>query len=174
MRGVGIAGLVVAGSVGIASIAPADEMPRSGKVKLQISQTQYASQDLQLDHDTGFGSIEFGGITRNVDGARWFDHMTQRCTGQYYRAPLNAPASNGACLLTDILGDHIMVVYRATAPRAGVQRLIGGTGRYAGISGNGTYTTTKLRPPTVDVEFWLTDLELEYELAGTGRPRPEP
>ena len=56
VRLVGIAGLVVAGSVGIASIAPADEMPRSGKVKLQISQMQYASQDLQLDHDTGFGS----------------------------------------------------------------------------------------------------------------------
>ena len=126
-------------------------MPRSGKVKLQISQMQYASQDLQLDHDTGFGSIEFGGIPRNVDGADWFDHMTQRCTGQYYRAPLNPPASNGACLLTDILGDRIMVVYRGTAPRAGVQRLIGGTGRYAGISGNGSYTTTKLRPPSCDL-----------------------
>ena len=169
MRGVGIALLVVAGVAGGAAIAPADELPLSGKVKLQISQMQYASRDLRLDHDTGFGGIEFGGVTRNVDGTGWFDRMTQSCTGQYYLAEMGAPAPNGACLLADIHGDRIMLVYRGTTPRAGVQRLIGGTGRYAGISGNGTYTITKLRSPTVGVEFWLTDLELEYELDRSSR-----
>ena len=103
-------------------------------------------------------------MTRNVDGQPWFDRMTQRCTGQYYQAENNPPAANGAFLLSDLLGDRMIVAYRATAPRAGVQRIIGGTGRYKGITGQGTYTTVKLRPPTVGVEFWLTELELEYEL----------
>jgi hypothetical protein len=160
MRGVSV-GIVLIGGLGT---AVADELPRAGKVRLEIAQVQFASRDLHLDHDTGAGGIEFGGVTRNVDGQPWFDRMTQRCTGQYYQAENNPPAANGACLLSDLLGDRMIVAYRATAPRAGVQRIIGGTGRYKGITGQGTYTTVKLRPPTVGVEFWLTELELEYEL----------
>jgi hypothetical protein len=164
MRDLGIALLVAAGLGGASSIAPADELPRTGKVKLQISQLQYSSEDLRLDHDTGFGNVEFAGVTRNVDGKSWFDRMTERCTGQYYVAETGAPPPNGACLYTDIYGDCMVVAYRGTAQRAGVQRIIGGTGRYAGIFGQGTYTATKLRSPTVGLEFWLTDVELEYEL----------
>ena len=160
MRAIWI-GMVLVGGLGA---AVAEELPRSGKVRLQIAQVQYASRDLQLDHDTGSGSIEFAGVTRNLEGQPWLDRMTQRCTGQYYRADVNPPAANGACLYTDLLGDRMIVAYRGTGPRAGVQRIIGGTGRYAGITGQGSYTTTKLRPPTVGLEFWLTDLELEYEL----------
>lgn len=164
MRGIGVVLLVAASIAGGVSLALADELPRSGKVRLQISQVQYASQDLQLDHNTGFGSIEFGGVTRNLDGNSWFDRMTQRCTGQYYLAEIGPPAPNGACLYADLNGDRMMVVYRGTAERAGIQRIIGGTGRYAGITGQGSYTTTKLRPPAVGQGFWLTDIELEFQL----------
>ena len=156
--------LAAAAMAATAAIGVTQELPRSGKVRLQISQVQYASRDLQLDHGTGSGSIEFAGVTRNIDGQPWFDRMTQRCTGQYYQASLNPPAANGSCLYTDLLGDRMLIAYRATAPRAGVQRIISGTGRYARISGQGTYNIIKLRPPTVGLEFWLTDIELEYEL----------
>ena len=164
MRGVAVALLAAAWFASVDGLANAQDLPRSGKVRLEIAQVQYASRDLQLDHDTGSGSIEFAGVTRNLDGEPWFDRMTQRCTGQYYQADNNPPAANGACLLTDLLGDRIMLAYRGTAPRAGVQRIIGGSGRYSGITGQGTFTTIKLRPPTVGLEFWLTNVEFDYEL----------
>jgi hypothetical protein len=141
----------------------AQEMPRSGKVELQITHMQFESHDLDLDHNSSAGSLEYAGVTREIEGSGWFDQLSMRCTGQYYRARNNPPASNGACLYSNLLGDRLLVTWRETAPLAGVQRILGGTGRFAGISGQGTYTSTKLHSPTVGLEFWLTDVELEYQ-----------
>ena len=56
MRGVWV-GIVLIGGLGT---AVADELPRAGKVRLEIAQVQFASRDLHLDHDTGSGASSSG------------------------------------------------------------------------------------------------------------------
>ena len=147
-----------------ASAGEVQKLPPSGKAKFQVSYVQYAGRDIQLDGNSGFGTFEFAGITRNIEGKGWFDRMTEHCTGQYYWAQKVSTPTNGSCLYVDADGDKVMVNWTGTEPYDGTKHIVGGTGKYAGITGEGTFDGTQLKAPAEGMDLFLTDVELDFQL----------
>jgi hypothetical protein len=141
-----------------------EKLPVSGKAKFQVSYIQYASRDLQLADDAGFGTFEVAGLTRNVEGKSWFDRMTEHCVGQYYWGDNVDVPTNGACLYLDADGDKVMINFTGAGPGGGTKQVVGGTGKYAGISGKGTYTTVELKTPAEGVMAYLVDVDLDFQI----------
>jgi hypothetical protein len=86
---------------------------------------------------------ELVGITRNIDGQKFFDGMTARCI-QYEETLGSVADYNGACVETDSDGDKVFSTYKS---KGRLQTLVGGTGKYKGISGTGSYTGKFLPSP---------------------------
>lgn len=150
--------------LGVVQAGEVEKLPPSGKVRFQVSYVQFAGRDVEMGDRAGFGTFEFGGITRNLDGKSWFDRMTEHCTGQYYWGGNASPPSNGSCLYVDADGDQVMVNWSTTAPYDGTKQIVGGTGKYAGITGKGTFDGTQLKTAAAGMDYFLTDVELEFQL----------
>jgi hypothetical protein len=167
MRNV-MAMLLAAACIGGVSLSAAagevEKLPQSGKAKFQVSYVQWTGRDIQLDDKAGFGTFEFAGITRNVDGKPWFDRMTEHCTGQYYFDEKGLAPTNGSCLYVDADGDKVMINWTDTGSNAGKKQVVGGTGKYAGITGQGTYKGTDLKDPAEGMDLWLTDVDLDFQM----------
>ncbi len=87
---------------------------------------------------------ELVGITRNTDGQKFFDGMTVRCIA--YAETLGKVAdTNGACIETDSDGDKVFTTFKGGSVR--LHTLVGGTGKYKGISGTAAYTGKPLPSP---------------------------
>jgi hypothetical protein len=150
--------------VGAVYAGQVEKLPPSGKVSFQVSYVQFDSRDVVMGDRAGFGSFEFGGITRNMDGKSWFDRMSEHCTGQYYWGGGSSPPANGSCLYVDADGDQVMVNWSTTAPYDGTKQIVGGTGKYVGITGKGTFDGTQLKTAAAGMDYFLTDVELEFQI----------
>jgi hypothetical protein len=91
-----------------------------------------------------FASYEIDGVTRNDAGAPMFDSFGQRCIG-FAELLDNEPQHGlGTCTFTDRVGDHIFGRYSSGKGNSkdgehGTYELIGGSGKFAGITGSGEY-----------------------------------
>ena len=165
-----IATAVLAATLGLGSpldavAAQVEKLPASGKARFQVSYVQWApAREITLGDAAGIGTIEMAGITRNTDGKPWFDRMTERCAGQYYWGDHNQTPGTGTCLYVDADGDQVMVNWKITAPYDGTKQIVGGTGKYAGITGQGTYKGTDLKSPGAGMDLFLTDVELDFQI----------
>jgi hypothetical protein len=117
------------------------DMPRQGSATYVA---YYLNHELtQIDmNDQGTSSlIEGFGITRNMSGQKLFDRMSVHCIF-YEQARDGQYSEAGACTEIDPDGDKINLTFQT-----GTQTLIGGTGKYKGITGSGTFTGHPLRAP---------------------------
>ena len=75
---------------------------------------------------------------------RCHDRLALRCLGIYDDAG-KAPErqEHGACTFTDNDGDKIMATYERKTAEGGIETLVAGTGRFAGISGTGEWIVLK-------------------------------
>jgi hypothetical protein len=80
--------------------------------------------------------VEMTGVTRNTMGQSPFDNMSARCLILSSVIGGKAGAA-GACSETDSDGDIVFTSFEGDA-----HKLIGGTGKYKGISGSTIYTLT--------------------------------
>lgn len=159
------AALLAAGSAPTASAADATpKPPASGKARFQVSYVQYADHFVQLDEKNSFGAMEFAGTTRSLDGQPWFDRMSERCTGSYYKVDGESRDGNGSCLYTDAAGDKLMILWRSTGRDVGSKEIVGGTGKFAGITGTGAWTSADLPQPAENVWAWVVDVELDFKV----------
>lgn len=156
-------------ALGIASSATAaDEakkLPPIGKVKFQVSYVQPVEHSVNLTDKIMFGTSEFYGITRVVEGDRAFDRLAEHCTGQHYGFEQKSGTQNGACLYTDADGDKMMINWVDDQPSGGQKKVVSGTGKFAGITGSGTYVFSDVPQPASDVYAWIVDVDLDYKLA---------
>jgi hypothetical protein len=150
---------------GAALAGQVEKLPPSGKAKFQVSYVQWApAREIALGDAAGIGAVEFAGITRNTEGKSWFDRMTEHCAGQYYWGERDPAPGTGTCLYVDADGDQVMVDWTITASYDGTKRIVGGTGKYAGITGQGTYDGTQLKAPAGGMDLFLTDVELDFQI----------
>ena len=124
-----------------APMALAASFPRSGEAAFDTYGTW---RDLAvMSTSLGKQGVEEGhGITRNGAGEGPFDEMAVHCLGLWTSVP---PSSTGrwACTLVDVDGDTALT----TAIRDGDARtfsFIGGTGKYQGITGGGSFQGRQL------------------------------
>jgi len=89
----------------------------------------------KIDSGAGTGVIgEETGITRNVKGEGPFHDMSVRCL-YHWSVVGETNHLNGSCVHTDKDGDNVFATFDDKTAT-----LIGGTGKYKGITGTVSYT----------------------------------
>jgi hypothetical protein len=113
------------------------EFPKTGEAEYD---TYYIDNVLQkIDSEAGTGGIvEETGITRNVKGEGPFHDMSVRCL-YHWSLVEGIRHSNGSCVHTDKDGDNIFAIFDDQTTY-----LMGGTGKYKGITGTVRYTEAQL------------------------------
>ena len=103
--------------------------------------THFTGRVIDTEHLGGGTSnllVEMTGVTQNAVGQPAFDAMNAKCLMlSTVIGGKPSPSPTGACTQTDRDGDHVFTSFDGTA-----FRLIGGTGKYKGISGSAVYSVT--------------------------------
>ena len=108
--------------------------------------------------------VEMTGVSRIVVGQPAFDAMNADCL--MLSAIIGGkPQRYGACTQTDRDGDHVFTSFDGAA-----FKLIGGTGKYKGISGSGLYSIT----PEPSLEPGRYGYVMENDVTWTIQPAPSP
>jgi hypothetical protein len=85
-----------------------------------------------------FSTWEINGVARNDAGGRMFDLFGMRCIGL-----VEGLSDRGTCTYTDSDGDNIFAPFNGNGDGKGGEHgtydVIGGTGKFAGITGSGEY-----------------------------------
>ena len=120
-----------------ASPASSAEFPKTGSAEYD---TYYVDNTLaKIDSGAGTGAIvDTTGITRNVKGEGPFDDMSVRCLYQSTSVG-DTFHLNGSCVETDKDGDNVFTTFDDKN-----HYLMGGTGKYKGITGTVPYTFVEL------------------------------
>jgi hypothetical protein len=128
----------------------AGELPKEGSRSFTNTWVLTSSTPIKVE-DRTFGTYEISGVSRN-DGDDVMTDMGMRCLGIYYVAGTAFLEGHGACSYTDKDGDQIMVTAEEKTEGNGTETLVAGTGKFAGISGAGDFTTLKF-PVKADDKF---------------------
>ena len=151
--------LALLGFSGSDVLAQQQQMPQQGtttyvtyyhiRILTTLNMGDVGSEDLR----------ELVGITRNIGGQKFFDGMTVRCI-QYEETLGGVVDYNGACVETDSDGDKVFSTYKRSGR---LHTLVGGTGKYKGISGTGTYTGKKLPSPGEGYLAHIVELKVTWQ-----------
>ena len=120
-----------------AAPAAAAEFPKTGSAEYD---TYYVDNPVaKIDSGVGTGTIvDETGITRNVKGEGPFHDMSVRCL--YHTSSVGETFHyNGSCVETDKDGDNVFTTFDDKN-----HYLMGGTGKYKGITGTVPYTIVEL------------------------------
>lgn len=127
-----------------APLARTAELPRSGTDSYATTYVTAAFVTMKLGERT-VTTYDSSGITRNESGGPMFNTMDTRCLGM--REVVGGEALNrGSCIDSDADGDQIFSTYQAKGAQ-GTHVFIGGTGKYAGMSGTADYTSQSVKSP---------------------------
>ena len=120
-----------------AAPAAAAEFPKTGSAEYD---TYYVDTVVaQIDSGAGTGAIvDTTGITRNIKGDGPFNDMSVRCLRQQSLVG-DEFHLNGTCVETDKDGDNVFTTFDDKN-----HYLMGGTGKYKGITGTIPYTYVDL------------------------------
>ena len=115
----------------------ADPFPKNGAVKLAAYTVCRSLAIVDMGSAGSQSSAECNGIVRTRDGSKLLDNLAIRCLEEL-RARPDGYKFFGACVQTDADGDKLFMTYEG--PESGPVEWLGGTGKYAGIVGSGTWT----------------------------------
>jgi hypothetical protein len=111
-------------------------VPPSGETTYVTHYTGRVINTEYLGDGASESLVEMTGISRNAVGQSAFDGMHAHCL--MLSAIIGGkPSVSGACTETDRDGDHVFTSFDGA-----VYKLIGGTGKYKGISGSALYSVT--------------------------------
>ena len=131
-----LSSMAVALTLCAAPVAAA-EFPKTGSAEYDA---YYVDNTVaKIDSGVGTGAIvDSTGITRNVKGEGPFNDMSVRCL-YHWSVVGETNHLNGSCVETDKDGDNVFTTFDDKN-----HYLMGGTGKYKGITGTVSYTR---RPP---------------------------
>ena len=133
------------------------EFPKTGEAEYD---TYYVDNVLaKIDSGAGTGAIvDETGITRNVKGEGPFHDMSVRCL--YHWSLVGATRhSNGSCVHTDKDGDNLFATFDDKT-----SYLMGGTGKYKGITGTIRYTEVQLRDTVGGRQAFIINHKATWEI----------
>lgn len=126
-----------------ASTLASAEIPKLAPQGSATYITYYSTQVLST-LDLGDGSsgtlLQFTGISHNKDGAKAFDNLSVRCL-VYNETLAGKPQIGGSCVEIDADGDKIFTTFAA-----GVHTIVGGSGKYKGLSGSAPFSVISRLP----------------------------
>jgi hypothetical protein len=117
-------------------------------------------------HDIGeVGSTavsEASGLVKSIDGPKTFDNMVEHCL-VHAETVGKSVKFTGSCLNTDVDGDKYFHTFEG-GPESGKSTIIGGTGKYKGMTGDITYTTTAGASPGAGQFSFTAEDKLNWEI----------
>lgn len=155
---VALAGVI---SLSLTQVAAADklQMPQQGTAAYVIYYTSHSLATLDMGEVGSEALLELVGIARNPEGGKFFDNMSVRCV--FYREAMGGKVKgNGACVETDSDGDKVFTTFDAGVA---VHTLIGGTGKYKGISGSAPYTRAYLPAPGQGLGAFIVEHKVSWQ-----------
>jgi hypothetical protein len=131
-------------------VAAAEEFPKQGTANYTIYSVLVASQKITPGKDNNFITRELNGVIHNDDGKDLFNNMGIRCLSS--SSTTNGDISaRGACIAVDKDGDQLFTNFeskgRVAGGYGGTDQFIGGTGKYAGITGKSDFAATPVKGP---------------------------
>ena len=133
------------------------QIPSKGSTNYATSYTFRKLTDLEMEGTGSAWVTEILGITRNTDGKPYFDQMSVRCVG-YAQVVDEETTYYGACVETDKDGDQVYTTYDMEA-----HYLVGGTGKYVGISGKAPFRSTTLKSIGPNIDAGIVDHAVTWE-----------
>jgi hypothetical protein len=119
----------------------ADKLPQQGTASYATYYTSRPLTSIDMGEVGSQALVELVGITRNTSASKAFDNMSVRCV-LYRETAAGKVKVSGSCTETDTDGDKVFSTFDTTA-----HTVIGGTGKYKGISGSAPYTASPLAAP---------------------------
>ena len=140
-----------------AAPAAAAEFPKTGSAEYDI---YYVENPLaKIDSGAGTGAVvDMTGITRNVKGEGPFHDMSVRCLG-HQSSVGETFHFNGSCVETDKDGDNVFTTFDDKN-----HYLMGGTGKYKGITGAVSYTNVELHDTVGGRPALITNHKATWEI----------
>lgn len=115
--------------------------PTEGKTHYELYLTDTPLRRLDWPGVGGATVIQANGITRNIDGQSMFDQMAMTCLYNSVVVP-GTTRVLGSCSYMDRDGDQAFTIFMP-----GKISYVGGTGKYAGLQGDGTFKSVPLKGP---------------------------
>ena len=140
-----------------ASPASFVEFPKTGEAEYD---TYYVDNVVaKIDSGVGAGAIvDETGVTRNVKGEGPFHDMAVRCL--YHMSSVGETMHlNGSCVETDKDGDNVFTTFDDKN-----HYLMGGTGKYKGITGTVPYTVVVLHETVGGREAVIVNHKAKWEI----------
>jgi hypothetical protein len=137
-----------------------EPLPKTGSAKLAAYSVCRSAVMVDMGPVGSNSSAECTGIVKTLDGSKLLDNLAIRCQEDAKARP-EGYAFTGTCIHTDADGDKLFMTYEG--PETGTVALIGGTGKYKGIAGSGTWSVTDAPGNTADL-FLFT---LTYDVTWT-------
>jgi hypothetical protein len=135
------------------------QMPQQGTTTYVTYFTIRSLTSLNMGEVGSEALMEEVGITRNTDGQKFFDNMAVRCIF-YLEATGGRRKHNGACIETDSDGDKVFTTFESGTM---AHTLIGGTGKYKGISGTAAYTMKLLPAPGEGLSAFVVEHKANWQ-----------
>ena len=123
-----------------ASFTPAlatDAFPQNGSAKLAAYAVCRSAVIVDMGPAGSNSSAECTGIVKTRDGSKLLDNLAIRCMEESEARP-GGYAFSGTCIQT--VGDGVKIFMTYEGPESGDIAIIGGAGKYQGISGKGTWS----------------------------------
>jgi hypothetical protein len=142
----------------------AQPFPKSGEAKLAAYTVCRSLAIIDMGTAGSQSSADCSGIVKSVAGPSPLDNLAIRCLEES-TARVAGYRFDGTCVETDADGDKIYMTY--TGPESGPVTLIGGSGKYENISGEGTWTVADA-PGNSPALFAFT---LSYDVMWSFKPK---
>jgi hypothetical protein len=151
-----LSSMAVALTLCAAPVAAA-EFPKTGSAEYD---TYYVGNVVaKMDSGAGTGSIvDETGITRNVKGEGPFHDMSVRCLF-HWSVVGGTNHLNGSCVETDKDGDNVFTTFDDKN-----HYLMGGTGKFKGITGTVPYTVVQLHETVGGRTAWVVNHKATWEI----------
>jgi hypothetical protein len=157
--------MLSAGAVILALSIPASAadtpFPHSGSAKVAAYTVCRSLGVIDMGKVGSQSSADCVGIVRSKDAATAFDNHAIHCLEEL-RGRADGYKFFGTCIDSDADGDKVFLTYEG--PESGPIAVLGGTGKYAGVTGSGTWAVTDA-PGNTSAQFLFTlDYTFDWRL----------
>lgn len=164
MRAISACLILIAAITLRAQAFAADPFPPTGAAKLAAYSVCRAAVIVDMGAAVGSNSsAECTGIVKTRDGSKLLDNLAIRCIENSKIRP-ERYAYTGACVQTDADGDKFFMTYEG--PEGGDITLLGGTGKYQDITGNGTWSVVDAPGNTAQLFAFTLSYDVKWTTKG--------
>jgi len=158
-------------TISLATPGLAADLPRSGSFDLQTG-LKVIGEATQVAEKHNLFTGKIWGVSFNTAGDGPLHMATLVCTNESEGIE-GSGTNQGRCAWRDVDGDQVFAKWSGkftpTSAGAGLTTITSGTGKYAGIEGNGPYSCQTLHAATGQ---YVCKQHIDYQLTASGSSMP--